>query len=283
MPTIRQALNDAVSQLADSSTPHLDARWLLEHVTGRAPAALIAHDDVLLTAHEIETYAALVTRRAQGEPVAYLVGEAGFYGRSFYVSPAVLIPRPETEHLIEAALEAARAQPAPRIADIGTGSGIIAVTLAAELSGVPVVATDTSAEALEIAARNAARHGAAVAFRQGHLAAPLLPDLAGTITVLCANLPYIPAAEVPRLAVSRYEPTLALAGGPDGLDLIRELLAQVPQVCAPGAVVLLEIGYDQGEALTTLAHSVPGVTAADILRDYAGRDRVARLRINRIA
>ncbi|MCA9890003.1 MAG: peptide chain release factor N(5)-glutamine methyltransferase [Anaerolineae bacterium] len=275
MPTLRDVLTDARSRLAHLPTPRLDAEWLLCHVLDVPQSYLIAHSTDTLPHNQRAQFDQLIARRASGEPVAYIIGEVGFYGRTFAVSPAVLIPRPETERLIEVALNLLNRWPQPIIADIGTGSGAIAVTLATECPQAAVYATDISPEALEIARQNAARHQVDVAYSQGDLAEPLLSMLPKQVNLLVANLPYIASDEVPTLDVSQHEPTLALDGGPDGLDLVRRLLGQVSQLCTDDAVILLEIGADQGQATIDTALSILGEVSVHIERDYAGLDRLA--------
>ncbi|MCB9458163.1 MAG: peptide chain release factor N(5)-glutamine methyltransferase [Anaerolineaceae bacterium] len=275
MPTLRDALTDARSQLAHLPTPRLDAEWLLCHLLDVPQSYLIAHSADTLPHNQRAQFDQLIARRVSGEPVAYIIGEVGFYGRTFAVSSVVLIPRPETERLIEAALSLLNRWQQPVIVDIGTGSGAIAVTLAAECPQAAVYATDISPEALEIARQNAARHQVHVAYSQGDLAEPLLSMLPKQVNLLVANLPYIASDEVPTLDVSQHEPTLALDGGPDGLDLVRRLLGQVSQLCTDDAVILLEIGADQGQAIIDLAKSILGEVSVHIERDYAGLDRLA--------
>jgi release factor glutamine methyltransferase len=182
----------------------------------------------------------------------------------------VLIPRPETELLLERALGYVEAHPRAVVADVGTGSGALAVTLAANCPEATVYAIDISEAALDVARRNAETHGVTerVTFLHGDLLAPIL--VRGIkLDVVMANLPYIASDEVPRLDVSRYEPTLALDGGADGLILVRRLLAQLPQASTPGALALLEIGADQGAASLALVGDT-----AHIVKDYAGLDRI---------
>ena len=263
---------------ATAGAEPLDADVLLAHVLDLPRAALLAHPDAPLSPEHAAQFAALVQRRAGGTPVAYLTGRHPFYDREFLVTPDVLIPRPETEHLIEAALAWARGRGPLRIADVGTGSGAIAVTLAAHLPQARVHAIDRSAAALAVAQQNAGRAGVAerVTFHQGDLLDPLLA--AGqTLDLIAANLPYIPTAELAALDVARHEPALALDGGPDGLDAIRRLLAQAPRALAPGGLMLLEIGAGQGRRAAPLAaERFPGAAIA-VLSDYAGHDRVLRV------
>ena len=258
-----------------SSSASLDAQLLLMAITGDDRAHVIAHPEKSLTPEQAARYAALVNRRAAGEPIAYILGRRAFYDREFAVTPAVLIPRPETEHLLEAALALVGERPGSRVVDVGTGSGALAITLAANAPGTTVCATDISPAALAMARRNASEHGQSVTFFEGDLLQPLIE---GGLRVdgVMANLPYIPTAEMHRLEVSRYEPHLALDGGPDGLDLFRRLLDQLPLVCAPSAWLLLEIGAEQGPTVTGLVRDHLPAAQVDVLRDYAGHDRVVR-------
>jgi release factor glutamine methyltransferase len=278
---LREVRQAAIGRLrAVSDTPALDADLLLCEALGIERAALLAHLDDAMPELGRARFEAWLARAADGEPIAYLLGVRGFYDREFAVTPAVLIPRPETELLLEQALAWAETRPVRLAADIGTGSGALAVTFAAHAPETAVVAVDLSAEALAVARGNAERHSVAarVTFVQGDLLEPLIarglrPDL------VMANLPYIPAADLPSLAVTRYEPRLALDGGPDGLDLIRRLLEQAATACVPGALLMLEIGAGQGEAVLAAArHRLP-VREATVLRDHAGHDRVVRIEI----
>lgn len=279
MQTLREALRSATEQLVTSSTPRLDAQLLLCHLLGVEKPYLFAHDDRQLTAAETERYEALVRRREAGEPIAYIVGTKGFYGLDFAVTPDVLVPRPETEHLVEAALAWAEGNDNLVAADIGTGSGAIAVSVKHHAPELRMHAVDISAVALAIAQENAAHHAAEITFHQGSLAEPLLQ--AGIqVDLLLANLPYIPSETTQQLAVSQHEPHLALDGGEDGLDLIRQLLGQVPTLCHAGALVLLEIGAEQGAAVIEFAQHELELAEASVLPDLAGLDRVVRLRLN---
>ncbi len=258
-----------------SETPALDADLLLGAALGLERAALLAGQDRPVDQRAQARCAELIARAAAGEPIAYLLGRRGFYDRDLIVTPAVLIPRPETELLLEQALAWTADRPAVRAADIGTGCGALAVTFAAHRPESMVWAVDLSAGALAVARRNAEASGVTVHFTQGDLLTPLI-ERALRFDLLMANLPYIPSAELPTLAVSRHEPRLALDGGPDGLALIRRLLAQVPSVCAPGALLLLEIGAGQGDAVSALAAALQPQSVA-VLRDYAGHDRIVRI------
>lgn len=261
----------------ESAEP-LDAEVLLAHVLDRPRAALLAHPEAPLAPEQAAQFAALVERRAAGTPIAYLIGRHPFYDRDLLVTPDVLIPRPETEHLVEAALDWARGRGALRVADIGTGSGAIAVTLAAHLPDARVHAVDCSLAALDVARQNAKRAWVIdrVTFVQGDLLAPLL-DSNLRLDLIAANLPYIPTTDLAALDVARHEPVLALDGGPDGLDAIRRLLAQAPGALAEHGLILMEIGAGQGEAVAALARKQFPSAAIAVLRDYAGHDRVVRV------
>ena len=277
MTTIRAALTAAAETLSSSDTPALDAQVLLAFALQAEPAHLFAHGDETLTDDSRRLYSSLVRRRAQGEPIAYIIGSKGFYDLEFMVTDDVLIPRPETELLLEEALRLMADQSDCIVADIGTGSGALAVTFAVHRPASQVYGLDISAAALKVARFNARRNGARVQCFQGHLGQALI-DRQIKLDLLMANLPYIPTEAVHRLAVGQYEPHLALDGGADGLDCIGELLSQIPGLCHHGAYVLLEIGADQGEALASLVRDRLGV-ACDILQDYAGLDRIARFQV----
>ncbi|MDE2750156.1 MAG: peptide chain release factor N(5)-glutamine methyltransferase [Chloroflexota bacterium] len=264
-------------RLAESDTADLDAQTLLAHVLGVDRAFLFAHADDRLTETQAAAFRSALERRAAGEPIAYITGRKGFYDLDLLVSPAALIPRPETELLLEEALRLSEERPAISVADIGTGSGALAVTFARQRPAATVFATEICGEALAIARGNAQRSGVTMNAFQGDLAAPLI-ERGIRVDLLMANLPYIAADELDALAVSRFEPRLALDGGPDGLLLIRRLLSQTPAVCHAGAWILLEIGAGQGEAVARLVKGRLDVDC-DILKDYAGLDRIARIRL----
>ncbi len=252
--------------------PPRETQLLLAHVLGRPREWVIAHPDTPLTLEQTDRYHALLARAEAGVPLPYLLGHWEFFGLDFQVTPAVLIPRPETELLVELALKR-RPQ---AIADVGTGSGIIAITLAVKLSGAQVVASDLSPEALAVASANAKQHN--VTERITFLQSELLESYsAQRFDLICANLPYIPAGDLENLEVARHEPRLALDGGPDGLSLIRRLLTQAPRQLAPGGRVLLEIEYRQGQAVGALAREAFPGADIHIHQDLAGLDRVVEI------
>jgi release factor glutamine methyltransferase len=260
-------------------TPRLDAELLIGHVLALPRIQLYVQSDRPLLAEELAAIRDLIKRRQAGESVAYLVGKKEFWKLEFAVDARVLVPRPDTETLIEVAqdrLDArlnAPVEAAPaRIADVGTGSGAIAVTLAKLRADAAVFAVDISDDALAVARGNADRHGATVTFLAGDLAAPLGPH--APFVLIAANLPYIPTGELAGLpAEVRVEPALALDGGPDGLSLVRRLVAAAPGLLAPGGALVLEIGEGQADATAALLDQA-GFTDVQKKRDLAGIDRV---------
>lgn len=276
-PSVSAALRGARATLAASDSADLDAQLLLAQVLGCERAFLFAHGETPLEGEQWHHYQRWLQRRAAGEPIAYILGRQGFYDLELMVNADVLVPRPETELLLEEALRLSEAAPGAAAADIGTGSGALALAFARQRPQCEVYATDISAAALAVAARNARAYSAHVAFFRGDLAQPLIKR-GLKVDLLMANLPYIVSDELEGLAVSRWEPRVALDGGPDGLAYIRELLLQAPSVCRAGAYLLLEIGADQGAAVLRLARDILGAEGR-LLKDYAGLDRIARIRL----
>ncbi len=275
--TVARLLAEGAAALAPGAglpDPAREARWLLAEALGRNEAWVLAHGDDAAPADGEARFRAWLARRAAGEPAHYIVGRCPFWGRAFAVTPAVLIPRPETELIVECALRlelAAR----PRVLDVGTGSGCLAVTLALELPATLVAATDVSPAAVAVARRNARALGAAVSYSVGDLGA----HLAGPFDLVVANLPYVPAGEIPELAleIRAHEPVVALAGGEDGADLIRALVADLPRLVAPGGHALLEMGPRQRVGLQGALAAV-GLVEVQRGLDHAGVERVLVLR-----
>ena len=271
---IDQVLGPARRRLAGATfdAPPREASLLLAHTLGLSEAALLARPELVIGDDDEARFAGLLERRLRGEPVAYLLGEKEFYGRMFRVDRRVLVPRPETEHLVETAIARARSRgPRPRILDVGTGSGAIAITLALELPAAAVIATDASMAALAVARANRAHHQASVEL----VAATMLDAIDGApFDLVVANLPYLDPADSAglELAVLQWEPASALFAGPGGLDRFRELFAAAPRL-APGATLLLEIGADQAGAVLALAAQYH-LRRLETIRDYAGHDRV---------
>jgi release factor glutamine methyltransferase len=277
MTTIAATLEDAYRRLGPTSTSaRLDAQILLAETLKVDRAYVLAYGERELTPDQAAAYESWITRREGGEPVAYLLGRRAFYDRELIVSPAVLIPRPETELLLEMAIAWAEDRPSLTAVDVGTGSGALAVTFKAHVPGAQVYATDLSPDALAIARRNAEAHGVEVTLMKGDLLAPVI-GIGLSVDLVMANLPYITSGDLPALEVSRHEPILALDGGADGLDLVRRLLAQIPRVCEPGALALLEIGAGQGAAVLEAARSILRPAQIDVFPDYAGHDRIVRI------
>jgi release factor glutamine methyltransferase len=240
---------------------------------GRPRAWLLAHPETLLDAEQQALLKTATAQLAGGVPLPYLTGMQEFYGLEFAVSPAVLIPRPETELLVEQALAWLAAHPnRRRAADIGTGSGCIAVTLAHQCRGLEVLAVDISWAALQVARRNITHH--AVQAQVHLLRGNLLSAASGPFDLLCANLPYIPTGTLATLEVTRHEPGLALDGGPDGLQLIAALLSDAPRWMAPGGLLLLEIEAGHGERGPALAQRLLPGARVELLRDLAGLPRL---------
>lgn len=249
MTTLAEALESASALLAPSQTAHRDAEVLLLHVVRLTHADLLTHPERELTERELNHFHAAIARRAQHEPVQHILGRQEFYGRDFIVNRLVLIPRPETEHLVEAAL-LIRPQPR-RILDIGTGSGILAVTLALELPEATVTATDISMPALAVAKKNAQQLGAETSIR--FLTSDLFTALAGErFDCIVSNPPYVSAGEVLEPQVREYEPAMALYAGEDGMAIYRRLIPQAKDHLEPGGHLLLEIGHSQGNAVHEL-------------------------------
>ncbi|KAF1723939.1 peptide chain release factor N(5)-glutamine methyltransferase [Pseudoxanthomonas japonensis] len=278
LPTARLdlALRAAAARLPGPDARH-EAEQLLLHVLGRDRAWLFAHGDDPLPASGAATLDAWLARRASGEPLAYLLGRRGFWTLDLQVSPATLIPRPETERLVELALERLPDDRPLRVADLGTGSGAIALALASERSLAQVVATDLSGDALRVAQANAETNRIAnVAFRQGSWLAPLAGQ---RFDLIASNPPYIADGD-PHLMQGdlRYEPPAALSSGADGLDAIREIVATAPAYLLPGGWLLLEHGWDQGEAIRALLLAAGFVDVATET-DIEQRDRVTLGRV----
>ncbi|MCK6549142.1 peptide chain release factor N(5)-glutamine methyltransferase [Myxococcota bacterium] len=257
-------------------TPRLDAELILGHVLGLQRVMLYARFDQPLGAEELAKIRSMVARRARGEPMAYIVGEREFYGLALEVTPAVLIPRPDTETLVDVALKLLADRARPVLADVGTGSGAIALALAHEKKDARVYALDRSPAALEVATRNTAKHALQdrVTLHESDLLSGLPAD-APKLDLVAANLPYIASAVIPTLMrdVRDFEPKLALDGGPDGLDLVRRLVADAKAHLAPGGWLVLEIGYDQGHATKDLLDRA-GYADTAITKDLGGNDRV---------
>lgn len=274
--TVAQALRTARARLAaaGSATPGLDAEVLLRHVLGWNRTQLLSRPESALSADDAARYEALLTGRERGVPVAYLTGEREFMGLPFLVSPAVLVPRPETEILVEWAADWLRPGGRDRVVDVGTGSGAVALSLGRLLGANwrgSITGVDISRDALAVAERNRAALGLdhRVTLRHGRL----LQDEATHFDLILANLPYLRPEQVDGNPDLAAEPRLALDGGADGLDLVRELLADAPRVLAPGGALGLEIDPGQAQAVQDLARATFPEAAITVLHDLAGHAR----------
>jgi len=258
---------------AGAPVPALDADVLLAHTLGVAKEALVAHPEIELSADETARFDALIAKRAAGMPVAYLRGIKEFYGLRLSVDPRVLVPRPETEVLVDAVRAWVAGRPLT-VVDVGTGSGAIAVALAVSEPQLRLIATDVSADALAVARANAGALGARVDFREGDLLAPVIE----AVDAVAANLPYLRDEELERLAGDRtalaFEPRVATVAGPDGLGLVRRAIADLRRVLAPDGAAFFECDPPQVESIATLLAPLGSV---DVVQDLAGLDRVVRV------
>jgi release factor glutamine methyltransferase len=271
MTTLAEAMGSGTALLAPSATAQRDAELLLLHVAGITRADLLTHPERELTERQSDHYQAAITRRAHHEPVQHIVGKQEFYGRDFIVNRLVLIPRPETEHLVEAALAIC---PQPKcVLDIGTGSGILAITLALELPGTTVTATDISTAALAVAQKNAQQldAGERIQFVVSDLFAALDDE---QFDCIVSNPPYVATSEVLEPQVREYEPATALYAGEDGLTIYCRLIPEAVEHLAPGGHLLLEIGHGQRDSLQRLL-AQSGLEDIRFVNDLQGIPRVA--------
>ena len=256
-----------------SQTSLLDAQVLLGHVLGRTRTWVLAHPEAHLSSAQEHALRDALTRLEAGQPLPYVLGHWEFYGLDFIVTPETLIPRPETELLVETALSWSRTRTKRlRAADIGTGSGCIAISLALDASNAHVLGCDISLTALQVAKANANRHG--VSGKVDFVQCDLLPPVKVQFDLICANLPYIPTETLHSLKVYQREPELALDGGEDGLVQIRRLLNEAETALAPGGLLLLEIEASSGAAVHSLAREAFPKADVLVLPDLAGRDRL---------
>jgi release factor glutamine methyltransferase len=274
--TVTAALQTARQRFlaAGCASPHLDAEVLLAHALNKTRTWLLTYPNHPLAEQQAHTFFALITRREQRQPVAYLTGHKEFFGLDFTITPDVLIPRPETELLVEQALQLAASIPRPTIVDVGTGSGCIAVTLARHLPQASLFAIDVSEPALAVARQNAAKHGVTdrINFLQGDLLAPLPQP----VDLIASNPPYVSRPELRQTEpeVQHHEPRLALDGGEHGLEIIERLLAQSQKKLKADGAMLVEIGFAQGNSVKTLAQNRFPQASVQIMADLAGQDRL---------
>jgi len=261
--------------------PRLDAEVLLAHAVGckRIDLYGIRFGDVA-TPEQRQKYRELIQKRLEGCPVAYLVGSKEFFGLAFTVNPAVLIPRPDTEHVVMECAALAKPLPAPRIVDVGAGSGNIAVTLARELPNAQITAIDRSADVLAVARQNAGKHGVAerIRFVEGDLFGALPP--AEQFDFVVSNPPYIPHDDIAKLPVGvrQYEPHAALDGGPDGFAVFQRLMEAARVRLVPGGWLIVEIGAPQEESARQRIQALPEYELSPTVRDYSGHPRVLKAR-----
>lgn len=282
LSTVQDALLDATRALGRAMPYHdarLQAELLLAHALATSRAMMLARLGENISPEMAARYAATVARRAQHEPLAYILGQQEFYGLDFIVDRRVLIPRHETESLAQLALERARGIASPTLVDVGTGSGAIALTLAHHLPRARIIAIDASSDALAVARINAER--LRVSDRVEFLQSALLDGFPDAFDLLVANLPYIPSrrlAQLPR-EIREFEPRAALDGGADGLDVMRRLLAQLGPHIARGASALLEISEEQGQAAIDLVRQMLPNATSTLHRDLEELDRVVEIRL----
>jgi release factor glutamine methyltransferase len=277
--TLRQLALDAARTLSaagiDDETARRDASLLARRVLGWDAARWLADAQMDGTPEFTAAFTALIARRARREPLAYVVGEREFYGRAFSVGPGVLIPRPETELIVDVVLELARGRVAPRVLDVGTGTGCLAVTIALELPHAALTATDSSATALDIARANATTYG--VESRVDWRAGDLLAGSLGPFDIIISNPPYVPDRDRSSLEpeVVQYEPSSALFGGDDGLDVIRRLVPAAAKTLSPDGWLVFEIGSGQAHTVEQIVNQTPGLCFVRFVSDLQSVPRVA--------
>jgi release factor glutamine methyltransferase len=276
--TVGSALADLISRLEkNTDTSGLDAQVLLARVLDRPRSWVMAHPEASIDCEHVAALKDLVIRLQSGNPLPYVLGRWEFFGLEFEVTPEVLIPRPETELLVERAIAWLQAHPDRRhAADIGTGSGCIGIALAANILDLQVMASDISPDAVKMARNNALKHG--VDPRMEFLCCDLFPPEA-EFDLIVANLPYIPTKTLRKLPIYGREPTLALDGGTDGLDLIRRFLTAAPDRLVPGGLLLMEIEASEGPLAVSLACDTFAEAEIHLHKDLAGRDRILEVQV----
>lgn len=279
MTTITQILQESTEKLAQvSETPALDVQTLLAHILGKPRTWLLTHPEDLLSSQALSTFRKDINLLVEGIPLPHVLGRWEFYGLEFTVTPDTLIPRPETESLVEQALTWLSNKSNRRLGvDLGTGSGCIAVALAKHIRDLSIIAVDISAQALSVARSNTIQHQ--VSDRVHCLQADLFPPVDCQFDLICANLPYIPTGTLRTLKIYGKEPSLALDGGVDGLDLIRRFLNRAPALISPGGLILVEIEASQGLQVGSLARQVFPNAEIRVLVDLAGHNRLVAIQI----
>ena len=277
--TLDELQADAAKRLVaagiDPGEARTEARLLLSHISGFSREELYLRPHTVLSPTEAQQFELLLARREKREPLAYILGEREFYGLTFRVTPAVLVPRPETEFLVEAVIQTLQGYSSPRLVDVGTGSGIIAVTLARQVPNAEVFATDISPEVITVARENAQRHDVAeyIVFAAGNLLAPIINH--GPFDAIVSNPPYITPIEIETLEpeVRDFEPRIALGTHGDPLHFYRRLAAEAPPLLTPGGILAVEVGQGQAQDVAALWET-HGLTDIRTMRDYAGIERV---------
>ena len=283
MPSL---LSDITTRLASiSDTPALDASVLLAHIVNKSRTWIVAHPELRLTAEQQKTLEDALIRLENGDSFPYVIGHWEFFGLDFDITPDVLIPRPETELLVEKSISWLKKNPERRsIADIGTGSGAIAISIAINISDAEILGTDISPNALQVAKRNAEKQG--VGKRIQFIDCDLLPPQSSIknrkskIDLLCANLPYVPTETLHHLPVYGHEPTLALDGGIDGFHLIQKLMKMLPEWLAPKSLMLFEIEDSLGKQALNLAQNIFPNEKIRLHQDLTGRDRLLEIELS---
>ena len=272
------AVSSFRDRLREIDQPHQIALVLLAHVLGKPKTWLLAHPETHLTKAQANQMESLLCRLEAGEPLPYLLGKQEFFGLEFEVNPSVLIPRPETEFMVETALSWLAVQSGARKGvDVGTGSGCIAVSLVSNCPDLQMLATDISQEALDVAARNAQKHNTSdrILFER----VDLLPDTIGKTDLICANLPYIPTAKLPDVNSLPWEPSLALDGGEHGLELIERLLARSVSILNTPGLILLETEETLGAQTVQLARRYFPAAEITLYQDLSKRDRLVSIEL----
>ncbi len=279
--TIAETIARAAARLAAHriENSRLDAELLLGHALGRDRAWLVAHYPDRIGDEETRYYDGLIRRRAVREPLQYILSKQEFWGIDFLVTPDVLIPRPETELVVEAAVGLLSGRREPLVIDLCTGSGCIAITLAHELPGARIYATDRSEKALHVARTNARKQGVEqrIRFIEGDLFGPLVvAGMEGMIDAITANPPYVRSGELPGLQpeVRDFEPEMALVSGPEGTEISRRIIVESPRYLKPGGSLILEFGMGQAGALRGIAEQTEAYAGVEVLKDLARIDRV---------
>ncbi len=274
---VKEAIDQSTEALeqAGLDQPRREAVSLLEFATGRDKAFFVAHPEHEIVVDQLERFTSYIVRRARREPFHYITGSREFFGHEFFVEPGVLIPRPETEFLVEAAIDVLCERAYPRFFEIGVGSGCISISLLKAASDATATAVDVSLQALRVAAANAARH--LVSSRLEFRKADLFAGLSEKFDLIVSNPPYVPARDLSTLQpeVAEFEPHSALFAGDDGLDIVRRIVIEAQHFLRPGGVLMMEIGFGQSEAVRSLM-DIAGWSGVEFIDDLQGIPRVVK-------